>query len=260
MAKKNVINKCCENCGCLDKSRSEKKTIGERKLLFYGCSNSPGGCSLAFSLDGKCDGCCGRWEATQEEKAKNKSMAKELGGQIKESFERWRYISIHGASDPAWEDGCNMNLVRNHILYGKRQCEALLLPEDYPEEYFLETPPEVNDKYMARVEEIRERSKKSLEAYKADSDYRFILQAVNRLTKQQNEQTHASAFLRYVSGLEDSIQNDKLVEMRRHESPDRYLDSFRECRKRIEEILGKPEPEPVLPMGQLSLFDLYGLT
>lgn len=260
MAKKNVINKSCENCGCLDKSRSEKRTVGEQELLFYGCGSGPGKDSLAFSLDGKCSGSCGHWEATQEEKSKNKGMAKELGNQIREELAHWNHILTHGTSDPTWEDGCGMNLVRNHILYAKRQCEALLLPEDYPEEYFLETPQEVDNKYMARVEEIRERSKKSLEVYKADSDYKFILQAVNRLTKQQNEQTHASAFLRYVSGLEDSIQNDRLVEMRKHENPDRYLDSFRECRKRIEEILGKPDPEPVLPMGQLSLFDLYGLT
>lgn len=195
-----------------------------------------------------------------EEKAKNAGMSKELGAEIRKSLDRWEYLQVHGGSDPNWEDGSNMNLVRNHVFYWKSQCKALLLPEDYPEEYFLETPPEVDNKYMARVEEIRERSKKSLEVYKADSDYQFILQAVNRLTKQQNEQTHASSFLRYVSGLEDSIRNDRLVEMRKHENPDRYLDSFRECRKRIEEILGKPEPEPVLPMGQLSLFDLYGLT
>lgn len=260
MAKKNIINKSCENCGCLNKNICKKQRIGDRELLFYGCRKSYGKLSTAFALDGKCNGSCGGWEATLEEKAKNKGMAKEIGAEIKERIERWEHIRIHGCSDPSWEDGCNMNLVRNHVLYGKSKCQALLLPEDYPVEYFLETPPEVNNKYMARGKEIRERSQKSLEAYKANSDYQFILQAVNRITKQQNEQTHASAFLRYVSELEASIQNDRLVEMRRHESPERYLDSFRECRKRIEEILGKPEPEPVLPMGQLSLFDLYGLT
>lgn len=260
MAKKNIINKSCENCGCLNKNICKKQRIGDRELLFYGCRKSYGKLSTAFALDGKCNGSCGGWEATLEEKAKNKGMAKEIGAEIKERIERWEHIRIHGCSDPSWEDGCNMNLVRNNVLYGKSKCQALLLPEDYPVEYFLETPPEVNNKYMARGKEIRERSQKSLEAYKANSDYQFILQAVNRLTKQQNEQTHASAFLRYVSELEASIQNDRLVEMRRHESPERYLDSFRECRKRIEEILGKPEPEPVLPMGQLSLFDLYGLT
>lgn len=260
MAKKNVINKSCENCGCLNRNLSDKKQIGNRELLYYGCSKVHGGFSTAFSLEGKCEGCCGGWEATPEEKAKNGSMSKELGAEIRKSLDRWDYLRVHGGSDPAWEDGNNMNLVRNHVFYWKSQCEALLLPEDYPEEYFLETPQEVDNNYMARGEEIRERSKKSLEVYKADSDYQFILQAVNRLTKQQNEQTHASSFLRYVSSLEDSIRNDRLVEMRRHENPERYLDSFRECRKRIEEILGKPEPESVLPMGQLSLFDLYGLT
>ena len=260
MAKKNIINKSCENCGCLNKNLCKKQQIGDREVLFYGCSKNYGGFSTSFTLDGKCNGSCGRWEATPEEKAKNKGMAKEIGAKIKERIERWEHIRIHGCSDPSWEDGSNMNLVRNHVLYEKSQCQALLLPEDYPVEYFLETPPEVNNKYMARGKEIRERSQKSLEAYKANSDYQFILQAVNRLTKQQNEQTHASAFLRYVSGLEDSIQNDSLVDMRRHENPDRYISGFRECREKIEKILVEPAQENVLPMGQLSLFDLYGLT
>lgn len=30
---------------------------------------------------------------------------------------RWRYIKKYGCSDPFWPDGCNMNLVRNHIIY-----------------------------------------------------------------------------------------------------------------------------------------------
>ena len=249
MAKKNTINKNCENCGCLNKNICKKQRIGDRELLFYGCSKNYGRLSTAFTLDGKCNGSCGGWEATPEEKAKNKGMAKEIGAEIKERIERWEHIRIHGCSDPSWEDGCNMNLVRNHILYGKSQCQALLFPEDYPVEYFLETPPEVNNKYMARGKEIRERSQKSLEAYKADSDYHFILQVVNRLTKLQNEQTHASAILRYVSGLEDAIRSDRLLDMRRHETPDYYLSRFRECRKKIEEILAIHEHEPVRPMG-----------
>ena len=30
--------------------------------------------------------------------------------------EHWQDIFAHGCNDPAWTDGCNLNLVRNHII------------------------------------------------------------------------------------------------------------------------------------------------
>ena len=35
-------------------------------------------------------------------------------------------LKINGGRDPFWEDGCNMNLVRNHIISLKIKCEAAL--------------------------------------------------------------------------------------------------------------------------------------
>ena len=64
------------------------------------------------------------------------STAEKLGKELRDSYERWNHILQNGAGDPFWEDGSNMNLVRNHIIYYKRQCEAELLPDEYPEEYF----------------------------------------------------------------------------------------------------------------------------
>lgn len=186
--------------------------------------------------------------------------AERLGSEMRESFERWNNIYNNGGSDPFWPDGTNLELVRNHILYYRKKCEELLEPSDYPEEYSWPLPPEVSRNYMAQPDKIRETARKSLEAYKTDPDYLFILRSVNKLTKQQNEQTHASSILRYVSGLEDSVRHDRLIEMRRHRKPDLYLASFRECRKKIENILRDTGQGQNLPLGQLSLFDLFGLT
>ena len=63
------------------------------------------------------------------------STAEKLGKELRDSYERWNHILQNGAGDPFWKDGANMNLVRNHIIHYKRQCEAELLPEEYPEEY-----------------------------------------------------------------------------------------------------------------------------
>ena len=59
------------------------------------------------------------------------STAEKLGKELRDSYERWNHILQNGAGDPFWEDGLNMNLVRNHIIHYKRQCEAELLPEEY---------------------------------------------------------------------------------------------------------------------------------
>lgn len=145
------------------------------------------------------------------------STAEKLGKELRDSYERWNHILQNGAGDPFWEDGLNMNLVRNHIIHYKRQCEAELLPEEYPEEYFWGLPTEVDNKYMALPEEIRKHAIESLAAYEANEDYQYL-------------------------------------------KPETYMESFQDCRKKAEAILNQEPEEKPLPTGQLSLFDLFGLT
>ncbi len=83
---------------------------------------------------------------------------------IADSINRWKFINKNGCSDPAWADGCNMNLVRNHILYYKKKISEICSQEgiEIPEEYYLPTPPEVDNNFMAnlkqkdRVERLRQ--------------------------------------------------------------------------------------------------------
>ena len=70
-----------------------------------------------------------------------KDMAKELG--------HWKYLREYGGQDPFWSDGANMNLNRNHIIYYKMRLRELCPDGNLPEEYFLPTPPEVDDNYLA---------------------------------------------------------------------------------------------------------------
>lgn len=58
-------------------------------------------------------------------------------------LEHWRDIFAHGCSDPAWPDGCNLNLTRNHILSALRGLQDL--GEDTSGEY---VPPEVANGLM----------------------------------------------------------------------------------------------------------------
>ena len=74
---------------------------------------------------------------------------------IVKEIARWKYIQEHGCNDPFWPDGCNMNLTRNHIIsykYDIREiCEENNIP--LPEGYYLPTPPEVDDNYMANLKQ-----------------------------------------------------------------------------------------------------------
>lgn len=91
--------------------------------------------------------------------AKKKTRAEELQENLQKDFQRWEYLNTHGGSDPLYEDGFNMNIVRNHVIYDKRKCQEELEEKDYPKEYFRETPPQVDNYYMARMDEIRENAK-----------------------------------------------------------------------------------------------------
>ena len=132
--------------------------------------------------------------------------------------------------------------------------------KDYPKEYFRETPPQVDNYYMARMDEIRENAKSSLLVYKADENYIFIMQNLGKLNERQKEQCYIGAVMGYITGLQSFINGNDYVGMRRHERPERYQDSFKYCRKQIEEYLKEIPKEKVLPTGQLTLFDLFDMS
>ncbi len=80
---------------------------------------------------------------------------------LKKEIVAWKYLQEHGCNDPFWPDGCNMNLTRNHILSYKKQIRELCEENNMPlsDGYYLPTPPEVDDDYMATLSQ-KERVKR----------------------------------------------------------------------------------------------------
>lgn len=78
---------------------------------------------------------------------------------IKREIVHWKYINQNGCNDPFWPDGCNMNLTRNHIIYAKNQIKEICNENNIPlpEEYYLQTPPEVDNNYMAKVKSKKQK-------------------------------------------------------------------------------------------------------
>lgn len=187
--------------------------------------------------------------------------------ELQACYDRWNYLYQHGGSDPFWPDGCNLNLVRNHIMIYKRRLEE---ENRFPDVYYREIPPEVDDSYMARADEILTNSARSLATYKNDANYQFLITNVALLSKKESESISCGNILGYVSGIESLLsefneksereRTDALVSLRRHEDPDGYLESFARCRKGMEILLAKKTVQDSTwglveeANGQMSLF------
>ena len=85
-------------------------------------------------------------------KKKNTLSIQDITNNLIDRYNRWKHIYLNGCSDPFWEDGVNINLVRNHILYYKRLLEETLRDNfiGYPDVYYFPEPPELPYNFMAK--------------------------------------------------------------------------------------------------------------
>lgn len=76
---------------------------------------------------------------------------KNLIDDLEREFRQHNHILKHGANDPFWEDGCNLFLTRNHIIYYKREIKELCEKNNIklPDILNRPTPEEVPRDYMA---------------------------------------------------------------------------------------------------------------
>ena len=175
-----------------------------------------------------------------------KEKKEDYENELQSCYDRWNYLYKHGGSDPFWPDGSSLNLVRNHIMWYKRRLEE---ENRFPDVYYRAIPPEVDNSYMARVDEILSNSARSLSTYKNDANYQFLIANVASLSKKELESISCGNILGYVSGIESLLsefneksereRTDALVSLRRHEDPGRDLESFARCRKGMEILLAK---------------------
>lgn len=169
----------------------------------------------------------------------------DLARELTNSFARWDKVYQQGCSDPFWADGVNLNLIRNHIIYFKKEIENKYLKKHYPKIYYQETPPKVPDDFMARTDEIRKTAQKTLQTYKTDPNYNYLLQRVDLLRPEVIDRYNVRNVLGYVQKLESAIEKDDLVGMRRCQNTKNEV--FAQCANKIKEMGS--------PTGQLSIFD-----
>jgi len=187
---------------------------------------------------------------------------------LEESFARWEDIYHNGCSDPTWPDGTNLNLVRNHIHYYKRQIEEAMPLGGYPAVYYRPDPPEVDPNYVAHADAIRLGAAQSLKLYEQDANYQFLRQQFEHVDPKLRKKICLENVLGYHSSLKSAIERDDLVAMRRHRRSEIYLSSFEDCAARLREIqpskavsaptlqkvVQAPPPSGRVKMVQLTLF------
>lgn len=176
-------------------------------------------------------------------------------------FERWEYLKEYGGSDPFYDDATNMNLVRNHILYAKRQLEEKYGADisKYPEIYFRELPPETEQGYMAGAAEIRDRAVELLDLYLSDVNFQYLLYSRDVLDKKEAQKTSIEYVLGYAYGLARALKEDDLVTMRRHtKGAIGYQESFAQCAEKVKKIIHEKELDPSgqIQGCQMTLFQM----
>lgn len=173
---------------------------------------------------------------------------------LKEDFLRWEHLSQYGGSDPFWSDGVNMNLVRNHIIYHKRELEkAALSNENLPEIYYRELPPEVDENYYVNSGRIRDEAIKILDKYLDHEEVQFLITVLPGITKEEEHVSSIKNVVGYVTGLAISIKEGDLSVMRRHVSGyEGYMESFVTCAQKIRELRSGPLKEG----EQISVFSM----
>lgn len=176
-------------------------------------------------------------------------------------YEHWEYLKEFGGNDPHYDDGVNMNLIRNHIIHRKKELEKLYGKDmgKYPDVYFRKLPPNVEGQYVARADEIRDKAAESLEIYLADTNFQYLLCNRELLNKKEADNTCINYVLGYVSGLASALKSDDLITMRRHAfRPEGYQESFANCAEKVKQILLKKRTEQpeTIGNGQMTLFQI----
>lgn len=157
----------------------------------------------------------------------SKKHETDYAAELENDYARWDKLFTNGGSDPSWSDGVNLNLVRSQIIYGKQklaECGASLF--GLPDVYYRETPPEVDNDYMAHPDEIRENARKAMEIIDADENLKFVREQAASLSEKQLKQWCIPAIINYAENLRRAIAEDDLITMRRYEHLDGYLESF----------------------------------
>jgi len=162
--------------------------------------------------------------------AKKVDTLEKLTADLEREFRSWDTYYNFGGSDPFHEDGVNLTLIRNHIIYYKKKIEEeisnidgqLSLEEKkYPDIYYKETPPEVDYKYMATPNKILDTGITFVRKLEENESYQYILKYIDQVfPKQQETEVTKALGISFIPTMQlknyrDLIESGNLIAIRR---------------------------------------------
>lgn len=257
---------CCNTCASLD--QEYKVMEAETERFCYGCRIHGVIRKSVLSDAGLEHQFCDEWEATDEQKVRNRSIAEELGYELQALHDEWKQIYERGGTDFNCPDGVELNHLRKRIMAQRRRITRCLMEKDYPVSYELGIPDPVGIQYMARREEITAAAKRTLQIYKENKDYQWLMENSPLLSENERQKTGLYYALGYVEQLEKALEQDDCVLMRTHEVPEYYVEILRNCHERVVQMMAerkvvkmqtdrkkenRTEGQPQIP-GQMDIF------
>lgn len=170
--------------------------------------------------------------------------------ECEERFVRWDELYKNGGSDPFGTDGANLNLVRNHIMWYKDKIAELCkeFACELSQVSIRETPPKVDNNYMANADSIIRDAKKAFRVMSRHPSYKKLLSIKSNYSEDELDKISYPAVVGYVSSLEKAIASFDLVAMRRYRNYATYIKAIDSCLMKSKELTPK--------YVQLSLFDV----
>lgn len=231
-----MIGKACCNT-CVSLQREQKETKQGENRYYYGCRVHGLIRKAIVSDSGLEHQSCDEWEAGDEQKIENRSMAETLGKELQALHDSWKQVYACGRTDFNCPDGVELNLLRSRIISQRRRIRSCLLEADYPASYELEIPDMIGSQYMARREEIEAAAKRALQIYRENKDYQWLAEKNLELSEKERKMSGIYYALGYVEQLEKAMEQDDCVLMRSHEIPEHGIEMLRTCRDKVARIM-----------------------
>ena len=179
----------------------------------------------------------------------------DYGERLKEDYKKWDTIWKTGWSDPNYPDGEGLHGVRDQIISDKRELEKI--GRELPEEYRRPLPMEMPRDYMAGVKELWYQGIQTYQSYLADENYQYLCQVQDSLPKQVSKESYIDNVTGYTKRLRHALKQKDFLTLRLYKYPERYRESFQECRQRINTMMADPiSPEQDRAEEQLDLFQM----
>lgn len=167
------------------------------------------------------------------------------------SYDEWQFIYENGCSDPNWEDGVNLNLVRNHLIYYKRKISNLCKEHGFekPQVLFRKLPSRVPTRYMAGAAGLKQKAADLLYEIESSQNYHRLLEWQEKISSKQSEQIGLTRFLKRMRYDRREYESDNFLAMRNFVRNGDY------CKDQITELLKAAEKLPSESF-QLTLFSV----